>query len=115
MFLMVGTIEPRKDHATVIDAFQMLWESGSRARLTFVGRPGWRAEAVLARIKALAETNPFFKFHANASDELLAQCYDEASVVIASSLAEGFGLPLIESMMFGKPLIASDIPSFREV
>jgi glycosyltransferase involved in cell wall biosynthesis len=114
-FLVVGTIEPRKGHGTVLTAFQMLWASGLAVRLVFVGRSGWKVSGLISRIEALSATNEFFDYHPNASDALLAQCYGEADAVIAASLAEGFGLPLVETLLLGKPIIASDIPAFREV
>jgi glycosyltransferase involved in cell wall biosynthesis len=114
-FLMVGTIEPRKGHATVLDAFEALWKDGFDAHLVFVGRPGWKVSKLIERLKSTTLTCDRFDYHSNASDELLQQCYHEADIVIAASLAEGFGLPLVESLMLNKPLIASDIPAFREV
>jgi glycosyltransferase involved in cell wall biosynthesis len=114
-FLMVGTIEPRKGHSTVLTAFQMLWASGQPVRLVFVGRPGWKVADLISRVEELAGESEFFDYYPNASDEKLAQCYGEADAVIAASLAEGFGLPLVETLLLGKPLIASDIPAFREV
>ena len=114
-FLMVGTIEPRKGHATVLDAFQAIWRSGQKMNLIFVGRPGWKVGALMKRIRKTAKSNESFIFHEGASDELLSECYRSADVVIAASLAEGFGLPLVETLRLGKPIIASDIPAFREV
>ena len=114
-FLMVGTIEPRKGHSTVLTAFQMLWASGLTVRLVFVGRPGWKVADLISRMEELSASSEFFDYYPNASDEKLAQCYSEADAVIAASLAEGFGLPLVETLLLGKPLIASDISAFREV
>ena len=114
-FLMVGTIEPRKGHKTVLEAFQMLWTAGSTVRLVFVGRPGWNVSDLISQMEALSASSDLFDYYANASDEKLAACYREADAVIAASLAEGFGLPLVETLLLGKPLIASDIPAFREI
>ena len=113
--LMVGTIEPRKGHATVLDAFEMIWRSGQQMRLIFVGRPGWKVRALMRRISKLKRQSNLFDFHEGASDELLSECYRSADVVVTASLAEGFGLPLVETLMHGKPIVASDIPAFREV
>ncbi len=114
-FLMVGTIEPRKGHSTVLEAFEKLWSSHPEIRLIFVGREGWKVSTLVSKMEKLRSTNSSFLYYRNASDELLAKCYDEADAVIAASLAEGFGLPLVETMLRGKPLIASDIPAFREI
>jgi glycosyltransferase involved in cell wall biosynthesis len=53
--LMVGTIEPRKGHATVLDAFERLWARGSAGRLCIIGRPGWGIDALARRIRGHAE------------------------------------------------------------
>ena len=113
--LMVGTIEPRKGHSTVLDAFDTIWQSGQQVRLIFLGKPGWKVKALLRRIRKMNRENELFVFHEGASDELLSECYRVADVVVAASLAEGFGLPLVETLMLGKPIVASDIPAFREV
>jgi glycosyltransferase involved in cell wall biosynthesis len=116
IFLMVGTIEPRKGHATVLDAFETLWAEGFTGRLEIVGRKGWMVKHLMRRMNKLAAHHPTrFTYHSNASDATLQQCYHAASVIIAASEAEGFGLPIIEAMMLGKPVIASDIAAFREV
>lgn len=114
-FLMVGTIEPRKGHKTVLEAFQMLWAAGSTVRLVFVGRQGWNVAELIAQLERLSAASDLFDYYPNASDDELAACYREADAVIAASLAEGFGLPLVETLLLGKPLIASDIPAFREI
>jgi glycosyltransferase involved in cell wall biosynthesis len=114
-FLMVGTIEPRKGHATVLDAFEEIWRSGQQMKLIIVGRPGWKVRALMKRIRKIDKKNEAFIFHEGASDQLLSECYRYADVVVAASLAEGFGLPLVETLRLGKPIIASDIPAFREV
>jgi glycosyltransferase involved in cell wall biosynthesis len=114
-FLMVGTIEPRKGHRTVLRAFQMLWAAGLTVHLVFVGRPGWKVSDLISELEELSVASELFDYYPNASDEKLARCYSEADAVIAASLAEGFGLPLVETLLLGKPLIASDIPAFREV
>ena len=93
----------------------MLWLTGSNVRLVFVGRPGWNVSDLISQMEELSAASDLFDYYPNASDEKLAACYREADAVIAASLAEGFGLPLVETLMLGKPLIASDIPAFREI
>ena len=115
LFLMVGTIEPRKGHAVALDAFEMLWRKGSQARLAIVGSEGWNVAPLLRRIRRLAKYEPRFSFFPRVSDGALWLLYEQATAIIAASLAEGFGLPVIEAMMRGKPVVASDIPAFLEV
>jgi glycosyltransferase involved in cell wall biosynthesis len=114
-FLTVGTIEPRKGHATVIAAFEILWEKGYDINLVFVGKTGWLVEPLIERFRVLTVSNPRFSYNGYLTDECLAEIYQISDVVIAASDAEGFGLPLVEALRLGKRVIASDIPAFREV
>lgn len=114
-FLMVGTIEPRKGHRVALRAFEKLWEDGSEDTLTIVGRAGWNTEALQSDLKLHKEAGTRLYWHDNADDNLLAALYSNADALITASFAEGFGLPIIEAASLGKPVIASDIPVFREV
>lgn len=113
--LMVGTIEPRKGYDAVLDAFEMLWQQGVEANLVIVGKVGWQTERTVARIRRLAASNPRMIWFDNASDALLLMAYERATGVIAASYGEGFGLPIVEARRHGKPVLARDIPVFREV
>lgn len=113
--LMVGTIEPRKGHADVLAVFLDLWRQGSVNQLVVVGTPGWKTEAVQQALTDAAATTHKLVWLQNADDNLLAQLYQAASGVIVASKGEGFGLPLIEAAHYGKPVLARDIPVFREV
>lgn len=114
-FLMVGTIEPRKGHETVLEAFETLWRNGETPRLTFVGRPGWKMNKLIRKMRGLSKKQPLFEFVEGATDQQLLASYGRADVIIAASVAEGFGLPIVEALMKGKRIIASDIPAFREI
>lgn len=114
-FLMVGTLEPRKGHAEVLDAFERLWTRGDDARLLILGREGWLVEGLLARLRGHAELGRRLHWLADAADAELAVAYARATALIAASRAEGFGLPLVEAQQMGLPVIAADIPVFREI
>jgi glycosyltransferase involved in cell wall biosynthesis len=114
-FLMVGTIEPRKGHAFVLEAFERLWADGVEANLVVVGRQGWMSEALAGRMRSHAQTGTRLIWLDQASDEYLEQVYDSARALVAASEAEGFGLPLVEAARRGLPVIARDTPVFREV
>lgn len=114
-FLTVGTIEPRKGHAFVLEAFERLWAAGVEANLVVVGRQGWMSEALAERLRAHARAGSQLIWLERASDEYLEQVYDSARALVAASEAEGFGLPLVEAARRGLPVIARDIPVFREV
>lgn len=113
--LVVGTIEPRKGHACLLPAFDLLLQDASceDLSLVFVGRPGWRTEALQARMREHAEAQKRFFWFDDASDELLTHLYGLAHGVIVPSLAEGFGLPLVEARGHGVPVLARDLPVFR--
>jgi glycosyltransferase involved in cell wall biosynthesis len=113
--LMVGTLEPRKCHAQVLDAFEHLWHQESQAALVLVGRPGWHTEQLQQRIIQHPQLNRKLYWFNSASDAELVLCYQQTTGVVVASLAEGYGLPLSEALVHGKPLLARDIPVFREV
>ena len=114
-FLMVGTVEPRKGHLQVIQAFDVLWRKGIDIGLVIVGKKGWMVEVVQGVVARHPEQNKRLLWLQTASDETLDTLYAEASALIAASMGEGFGLPLIEAAKRKRPLIARDIPVFREV
>ncbi|MBB3611606.1 glycosyltransferase family 1 protein [Rhizobium sp. BK602] len=114
-FLMVGTLEPRKGHAVALDAFDILWGEGRDITLTIVGKPGWGVEHVIRRIENHPEYGKRLFWFNGISDEKLQKAYADSDALIAASFAEGFGLPIVEAGHFGKSVIASDIPVFREV
>lgn len=114
-FLMVGTLEPRKGHAWVIDVFERVWHQGKDFNLTIVGKKGWEIDGLAERIKSHPEFNQRLFWLAGISDEYLEKVYSASICLIAASYGEGFGLPLIEAAQNGLPIIARDIPVFREV
>lgn len=114
-FLMVGTLEPRKAHEQVIKAFELAWAAGENWQLTIVGKQGWKMNRLGQYIREHSELGRRLHWLQGAGDEVLRQNYLAADCVICASEGEGFGLPLIEAAQAGKPVIARDIPVFREV
>ena len=114
-FLMVGTIEPRKGHALVLDAFDRYWASGGKARLVLIGKPGWNTRLLELRLQNHPESGKRLSVHANVSDMQLRGAYARAHALIMASYLEGFGLPVVEAGRLGCPVILSDLPVFREV
>ena len=123
-FLMVGTIEPRKGHLAVLDAFDRLWREGVDVNLIIVGAEGWRdlprnmrraVARIAARLRSHGESGKRLFWFDGPSDEYLEKIYAASSCLIAASEGEGFGLPLIEAARYGLPILARDIPVFREV
>ena len=114
-FTIVATIEPRKMHSQVLDAFEILWERQMDVNLVFVGKYGWRMETFAKRIQQHKELGKHFFWLQGVSDEYLEDIYRASSAIIMASLTEGFGLPIIEAAHYGKKIIVRDIPVFREV
>lgn len=112
--LMVGTLEPRKGHAQVLDAFEKLWLSGQDCNLVIVGRSGWKTDSLQNRIREHSEFGYRLFWLADASDEALIGLYKNCHGVIIASMAEGYGLPMIEAIGYRKPILARELPVFRE-
>jgi FkbM family methyltransferase len=114
-FLMVGTIEPRKGYADALAAFERLWARGVDANLVIVGKEGWKVSGLVRQIRRRAAEEGRLFWLEGISDEYLESVYAASTCLVAASHAEGFGLPLIEAARHGIPVIARDIPVFREV
>jgi glycosyltransferase involved in cell wall biosynthesis len=123
-FLMVGTIEPRKGYLQVLDAFDQLWRQGFDVNLTIAGTEGWRdvpqemrrtIPQILTRLRSHPELGRRLFWVDGPSDDYLEKIYGASTCLIVASEGEGFGLPLIEAARHRLPIIARDIPVFREV
>lgn len=114
-FLMVGTVEPRKGHEQVLNAFENLWGNDSSINLVIVGKCGWMVDSLVKRLRSHSELNKRLFWLEGISDEYLEKIYAASICLIAASYGEGFGLPLIEAAQHKLPIIARDIPVFREV
>ncbi|MBW4046349.1 MAG: glycosyltransferase [Proteobacteria bacterium] len=123
-FLMVGTIEPRKGHLQVIAAFEALWAQGVEANLVIVGKEGWTGlpesqrrtiPKIVAKLRNHPERDKRLFWLEGISDDYLEQIYAASTCLIAASEDEGFGLPLIEAALHKLPIVARDIPVFREI
>lgn len=114
-YLVVSTIEPRKNHEYVLDAFDELWAEDADVNLLLVGRSGWKVEQLLARIRRHRLAGKKLFHWQDLSDAELTYCYENARMLIFPSRTEGFGLPIVESLSHGLPVLASNIPVLREV
>lgn len=113
--LMVGTIEPRKGHSQVLNAFELLWEAGADVNLVIVGHRGWLVKELVERLQHHSEAGKRLFWLDDADDATLEAIYRQATALIAASHGEGYGLPLIEAAKRHKPVIARSLPVFREV
>jgi glycosyltransferase involved in cell wall biosynthesis len=114
-FLMVGTVEPRKGHAQALAAFELLWQQGVDVNLVVVGKQGWMVEQVAERMASHPEKEKRLFWLAGISDEMLLALYAGSAALLQPSEGEGFGLPLIEAAQHDLPVIARELPVFREV
>lgn len=113
--LMVGTIEIRKGYAQTLAAFEQSWREGLEVNLVLVGKPGWGVSCLIKQLNEHPENGNHLFWLPGISDEYLERIYAASTALIAASEAEGFGLPLIEAAQHKLPIIARDIPVFREV
>jgi glycosyltransferase involved in cell wall biosynthesis len=114
-FLCVATLEPRKCQQQLLEAMENLWGEGCDYNLVLVGQQGWKTEKLADRIKTHSEFGHRLFWLNGITDEALDRVYAASTCLIAASINEGFGLPIIEAARHGIPIIARDIPVFREV
>jgi glycosyltransferase involved in cell wall biosynthesis len=112
-FVCLGTIEPRKNHNLLLDVWRRLVaEHGERApRLLIVGRRGWGGKAIAF---GFAGSHPLVEECVGLSDVEVAALLRGARGLLLPSFAEGFGLPVIEALASGVPVVCSDLPALRE-
>ena len=113
-FLTVATVEPRKNLPTLFDAYTQLKQRLGQAcpALVIVGRKGWNCDDILRYMTTLRE-NVYFLDH--ISDQDLIAVYQMATCFVFPSLYEGFGLPVVEAMTAGCPVITTTSSSLPEV
>lgn len=113
--LSVGTLQPRKNYQRLIQAFAKVADSASTAlKLVIVGSKGWQYERIFAQVTQLGLTN-HVHFLGFVSDADLPALYSAASLFVYPSLYEGFGIPALESLACGTPVIASNLSALPEV
>lgn len=113
--LCVGTLEPRKNHPTLLDAFDMLWEREANLSLVIVGRPSYGSEEIVSRVEKHVLSGRKLFYFRNCGDAELEDLYRTCSFTVLPSFLEGYGLPVLESLARGKPCVCSDIPVFHQI
>ncbi|KQQ33669.1 hypothetical protein ASF61_11465 [Duganella sp. Leaf126] len=113
--LLVGTLEPRKCQDQALAAAELLWRQGVDLNLVIVGKQGWMVDKLVQQLQNHVERDRRLFWLTGASDDMLNRLYQSCSALLAPSIGEGFGLPLIEAARHGLPIIARDLPVFREV
>ncbi len=113
--LMVGTLEPRKGYADALDVADRLWAAGAEFNLVIAGHRGWLVDELVGRLQRHPLRNTRLHWHEDIGDDELGALYAQSTALLAASHGEGYGLPLVEAARQGLPVIARDIPIFREV
>lgn len=114
-FLAVGTVEPRKGYDYLLEGFEILWRQGNTHPLVIVGKVGWLCSDVLKKAQELRRSGrPLLMLH-DVDDYTLDLLYKKSAAVIFPSFIEGFGLPLVEALVRGKQVLASNIEVFEEI
>jgi glycosyltransferase involved in cell wall biosynthesis len=112
--LFVGTLEPRKNVAALVQAYSLLRRRGMSQALVLAGSKGWRYEEIFAAIEASGVAQDIILPGYVAREEL-PLWYSAADAFVYPSLYEGFGLPVLEAMACGAPVITSNVSSLPEV
>lgn len=114
--LFVGTIEPRKNIINLVNSYALLPDSiKAKTPLVLVGGKGWHDEETLERIKELQVEGLSIILTNYVTDAEKAALYEKAKLCVQPSHYEGFGMPVLEAMSYGKPVACSDIEVLHEV
>lgn len=113
--LVVGTLEPRKNHSLALDVWERLLADHPDLELVLVGRRGWHDDDLVARIERLSALRPGLVWRSDVGDEELDELYRVATCVLVPSFDEGYGLPVVEALARGAVVLAADAGGLREV
>lgn len=115
--LFVGTIQPRKNLARLIEAFEIVKKTNKNLpnlKLVICGGKGWGANRVYKKAKA-SEASKSIVFLGNVDSDQIVELYKNALIFVMPSLYEGFGLPALEAMSFGVPCVVGDNSALSEI
>lgn len=113
--IMVGTIEPRKGYPQAVAAFESLWKGGEDLNLIIIGKQGWQMDDFAEQIRRSPEFGRKLHWLHDCRDADVRAFYGAGSGLLMASHHEGFGLPIAEAFHAGRPVLARDIPVFREI
>jgi len=116
-FLLLGTIEPRKNHLLLLTLWRELALRLGPATPTLVvaGRRGWECEQVIDLLERCEAIHPYVRELNSATDETVSTLIRGAQALLMPSFVEGFGMPVQEALASGTPVIASPLPAYLEV
>lgn len=114
-FIMVSTIEPKKGQARIVDFFEKRWNDGYRRGLVLIGVPGWMSVDIARKIRRSEYFGGLLRWFDNLDDANLDYAYRHCHALIVASIAEGFGLPMIEGSMARKPVLVNRSAIAQEI
>ncbi len=114
-FASIGSFEAKRNYPFILRVFEELWQKGTSIRLLLAGRATAEYAEFLTKIKVHPDYGNNLLVLQDASDAEISYIYQQCRCLIMASSYEGFGLPLIEARARGAIIIASNIPSFREI
>ncbi len=107
--LCVGTFEPRKNHLGLLDAAELTWRDSADWELVLVGRTtAGHGERVVARVEELQRTGRPVRWLRHVDDATLRRAYEACAFTVFPSLAEGYGIPIVESVWHGRPCVCGN-------
>jgi glycosyltransferase involved in cell wall biosynthesis len=114
LVVMAGSLEPRKNHIQFLSAIELLSKEGVRVKARILGSAGWENEQILEKINGLQVKGVDIERLDNLTDSGMRKLIAEAQVLLQISEAEGFGLPIAESLALGTRVIVSNIRPLNE-
>ncbi len=112
--LCVSTFEPRKNHLLLLEASSILWKRGIKFTLTLAGSSGWSNSPIHEEILRVQSNFPRnLVVVENPTDEELEQCYLGSSFCVYPAIDEGFGIPVVESILFNRKIVSNPVPSLH--
>lgn len=116
-FVVLSTIEPRKNHWFLLHLWREIVESlgESAPRLVVIGQRGWECENAVDMLERCEQLKGYVIEHSNCTDAELVTYLHHAQALLFPSFAEGYGMPVVEALALGVPVIASDLAVFREI
>jgi glycosyltransferase involved in cell wall biosynthesis len=113
--VVIGTIEPRKNHLLLLHLWRDMARKGTPPRLVLIGRRGWENEMIVDLLERSAVLAPHVIECGDLSDAETHALLGGARALLMPSFTEGLGLPLLEAGVMGVPAIVSDLPALREI
>lgn len=114
-FVTIGTVEPRKRHRLMLEAFERLWAAGRDYRFVILGAPGAEQGSLIDRLRDLSATSRV-TWVERPDDEIVADELSRASAMLFPSEDEGYGLPPLEALAVGCPVIvAENLPALEDL